>query len=55
MNSLWDQIQQWIKEALVGGIMSNFQGMFDEVNTKVADIAVQVGQTPEGWKYACKG
>jgi len=49
MNSLWDQIKEWIKEALVGGIMSNFQGMFDEVNTKVADIAAQVGQTPEGF------
>lgn len=49
MNSLLEQLQEWIKEALVGGIMSNFQGMFDEVNTKVADIAVQVGQTPEGW------
>lgn len=49
MNSLWDQIKEWIKEALVGGIMSNFQGMFDEVNTKIADIAAQVGQTPEGF------
>ncbi|MDL2248083.1 hypothetical protein LJB89_00095 [Tyzzerella sp. OttesenSCG-928-J15] len=49
MNSLWDQIKEWIKEALVGGIMSNFEGMFDEVNTKVADIAAQVGQTPEGF------
>ncbi|MDL2327523.1 hypothetical protein LJC64_02540 [Ruminococcaceae bacterium OttesenSCG-928-A11] len=47
MFGLWDQITQWIKEALVGGIMSNFEGMFDEVNTKVADIATQVGQTPE--------
>ena len=47
MDSLWQQITEWIKEALIGGIMSNFQGMFDEVNTKVTDIAVQVGQTPE--------
>jgi hypothetical protein len=23
--------------------------MFDEVNTKVGDIAAQVGATPEGW------
>lgn len=47
MDSLWEKITEWIKEALIGGIMSNFQGMFDEINTKVADIAVQVGQTPE--------
>ena len=49
MGSLWDQITQWIKEALIGGILSNFEGMFDEVNTKVADIATQVGQTPESF------
>jgi len=49
MDSLWNKITEWIKEALIGGITSNFQGMFDEVNTKVADIATQVGQTPEGW------
>ena len=49
MSSLWDQITQWIKEALIGGILSNFEGMFDEVNTKVADIATQVGQTPESF------
>ena len=49
MNSLWTQITEWIKEALIGGIMSNFEGMFDEVNTKVMDIAAQVGQTPESF------
>jgi len=47
MNSLLEKITEWIKEALIGGITSNFQGMFDEVNTKVVDIASQVGQTPE--------
>jgi len=49
MFGLWDQLTQWIKEALIGGIMSNFEGMFNEVNTKVADIATQVGQTPESF------
>ena len=34
---------------LVGGIMSNLSGMFDSVNQQVADIATQVGQTPQGW------
>jgi hypothetical protein len=34
---------------LVGGIMSNLSGMFDSVNQQVADISVQVGQTPQGW------
>jgi len=49
MNSLWNQITEWIKEALIGGITGNFQGMFDEVNTRVGEVAAQVGQTPEGW------
>ena len=49
MNSLFDKLTEWIKEALIGGITGNFQGMFDEVNTRVGEIASQVGQTPEGW------
>jgi len=49
MNSLWNQITEWIKEALIGGITGNFQGMFNEVNTRVGEVAAQVGQTPEGW------
>ena len=34
---------------LVGGTMSNLTGLFDSVNEEVADIAVQVGQTPAAW------
>jgi hypothetical protein len=34
---------------LVGGIMDNLTGMFDNVNTKVSEIAGQVGATPQGW------
>jgi hypothetical protein len=39
----------WIKEALIGGIISNFQGMFSEVNSRVGEIAAQIGQTPESF------
>ncbi|KPU45088.1 hypothetical protein OXPF_15660 [Oxobacter pfennigii] len=49
MNSLLDKIGEWFKEALIGSITGNFQGMFEEVNTKAGEIASQVGQTPEGW------
>lgn len=49
MNSLGEWLAEWIKEALIGGIMGNFEGMFSEVNTKVTEIAAQVGQTPEGF------
>ncbi|MFB2022276.1 VirB6/TrbL-like conjugal transfer protein, CD1112 family [Pseudoflavonifractor sp. P01025] len=49
MDFLLDAITTWLKEMLVGGIMSNLSGMFDSVNQQVADIATQVGQTPQGW------
>jgi len=49
MFGLFDSIAEWFRGILVEGIISNFTGMFDEVNTKVGEIAMQVGQTPEGW------
>lgn len=49
MDFLLDAITTWLKEMLVGGIMSNLSGMFDSVNNEVADVAVQIGQTPQGW------
>jgi len=49
MDSLLAKITEWIKEALIGGITTNFTGMFDMVNQKVGEIAGQVGQTPESF------
>jgi len=49
MDSLLEKITEWIKEALIGGITTNFTGMFDMVNQKVGEIAGQVGQTPESF------
>ena len=49
MDFLIDALTNWLKEMLVGGIMSNLSGMFDSVNSQVADISVQIGQTPQGW------
>jgi hypothetical protein len=49
MFGLFDAIADWFRGILIDGIMSNFAGMFDEVNTKVGEIASQVGQTPAGW------
>ena len=46
MDSIISAIQEWIKEMLVGGIMSNLSGMFDAVNQQVAEIAGDVGKTP---------
>ena len=49
MDFLLFALTEWLKEMLVGGIMGNLSGMFDSVNQQVADIATQVGQTPQGW------
>lgn len=49
MDLIWDKITEWLKELMVSGIMDNLTGLFDNVNTKVGDIAGQVGATPQGW------
>ena len=49
MGKILDSIAEWLKEVLVGGIISNLSGMFDSVNSQVGDIAGQVGATPQAW------
>ncbi len=49
MQSIKDAIAEWIKEILIGGITSNLSGMFDAVNTRVGEIAGEVGKTPSTW------
>ncbi|MDD3228221.1 MAG: CD0415/CD1112 family protein [Oscillospiraceae bacterium] len=49
MDLIKEAIIEWLKEILVDGIISNLSGLFDSVNEKVADVAGQVGQTPEAW------
>lgn len=49
MDFLTDWITDWLKGLLVDGIMGNLEGLFDTVNTKVGEIAVQVGTTPAAW------
>ncbi len=44
-----NSLTEWLKEILVGGIISNLSGMFDSVNEKVGEIAGQVGTTPQAW------
>ena len=55
MFGLFDAIADWFRGILIEGIISNFTGLFDEVNSKVGEIATQVGQTPEGWNSAVFG
>ena len=49
MDLIWDKFTEWLKELLVGGIMDNLTGLFDNVNAKVAEVAGQVGSTPQAW------
>ena len=49
MGALLDQITEFIKEMLQGWVMSNLDGMFTDVNTKVGTIAGEVSRTPSAW------
>lgn len=49
MEFLWSKLTEWLKEMLVGGVMSNLTGLFDSINEQVAEIAGTVGTTPQGW------
>ena len=49
MGFLTDWITDWLKELLIGGIMDNLSGLFDTVNARVGEIAVQVGTAPAQW------
>ncbi len=46
MNSILEQITEWLTELLVDGIMDNLSGMFESVNQQVGDVATQVGMSP---------
>jgi len=49
MNWLIEAINNWLRETLTESIMNSFESMFATVNTQLADVAYQVGQTPQGW------
>ena len=49
MGILTDWLTEWLKGILIEGIMGNLTGLFDTVNTRVGEIAVQVGTTPAAW------
>lgn len=49
MQSILDKLAEWLKELLISGILGNLSGMFDTVNTKVDEIAGEVGMTPSAW------
>ena len=46
MDSILQQITDWLKEMLIEAIMGNLSGMFESVNNQVGEIATSVGMTP---------
>lgn len=44
-----DWLEEWFKGVLIDGIIGNLSGLFDTVNTKVGEIAADVGATPQDW------
>ena len=49
MDFIWESITEWLKEVLIGGIVSNLSGVFDSTNEQVGNIVGQVGMTPQAW------
>lgn len=49
LDSLLQAIEDWIRELFTGMVNANLTTMFTDVNEKTSEIAVQVGQTPQGW------
>ena len=49
MFDLFEEIEQAIKDILMGFVESNLTTMFTDVNEKTATIATEVGQTPQAW------
>lgn len=49
MGILTEWITDWLKGLLIEGILGNLEGLFDTVNARVGEVAVQVGTTPAAW------
>ncbi len=49
MPGIFDKIEQFFIELLIGIIEQNLTGLLTEVNEKVGTIATDVGQTPQNW------
>lgn len=48
MFGIFDKIEEFFKDLLLGGIQANLESMFLDINDKVGAIATDVGKTPMG-------
>nr|WP_314502907.1 CD0415/CD1112 family protein [uncultured Lachnoanaerobaculum sp.] len=49
MFGIFDKIEEFFRELLLGGIKANLESMFIDINNQVGNIATDVGKTPMGW------
>ena len=49
MFGIFDKIEEFFQELLLGGIQANLESMFIDINDKVGAIATDIGKTPMGW------
>lgn len=49
MFGIFDKIEEFFKELLLGGIQANLESMFININDKVGAVATDIGKTPMGW------
>ena len=49
MFGIFDKIEEFFRELLLGGIKANLESMFLDINSQVGNIAADVGKTPMGW------
>ena len=49
MFGIFDKIEEFFRELLLGGIKANLESMFLDINNQVNSVAVDVGKTPMGW------
>ena len=49
MFGIFDKIEEFFKDLLLGGLQANLEDMFLDINNQVGKMATDVGQTPMGW------
>ena len=49
MFGIFDKIEEFFRELLLGGIKANLESMFLDINNQVNSVAADVGKTPMGW------
>ena len=49
MFDIFDKIEEFFRNLLLGSIKANLESMFIDINDKVGTVAADVGKTPMGW------